>query len=189
MNTNTIFESGITPELNEVLYHRERRTEFIAELLKRHPQASVISLKCNIPGPIKNNGQIRMLYQYGENSVLQIIREQGWPTLYQKSLDLRTGPEGFWVIPRESSEVKMQMISFEEKKLGRLFDADVLNEKAGLVQSCSRTDLGYEPRRCLICSQDAKICASRRLHPVSELQQQIITLLLQQEQELNGAHL
>lgn len=189
MNAAEMFAHGETPELDEVLLNRERRVQFIEELLRRFPKSCVISLKCNIPGPIKSNGEILALFDYGGNRIREILSNQSWQPNYQKRLSLRTGPEAFWVIPKDSFEVKRNMILFEEEKLGRLFDADVLDQKDGLVRTRSRVELGYEPRRCLICDQDARICASRRLHPVPMLQQRLIQLLAENARELekNGS--
>ena len=187
MNAANMFAHGETPELDEVLLNRERRVQFIEELLRRFPKSCVISLKCNIPGPIKSNGEILALFDYGENRIREILSNQSWQPNYQKRLSLRTGPEAFWVIPKDSFEVKRQMILFEEEKLGRLFDADVLDQTNGFAQARSRVELGYEPRRCLICDQDARICASRRLHPVPVLQQRLIQLLLENAQELENS--
>ncbi|WP_283609315.1 citrate lyase holo-[acyl-carrier protein] synthase [Faecalispora anaeroviscerum] len=187
MNAAEMFTHGETPELNEVLLNRERRVQFISELLRRFPQSCVISLKCNIPGPVKSNGEILALFEYGENRIQNRLSNRGWKSNYQKRMNLRTGPEAFWVISEDSLEVKQQMILFEEEKLGRLFDADVLDQKEGLVQTRSRVELGHQPRRCLICDQDARICASRRLHPVPMLQQRLIQLLEENEEELENS--
>ena len=184
MNAADMFAHGETPELDEVLLNRERRVKLIEELLRRFPKSCVVSLKCNIPGPIKSNGEILALFSYGENRIHKILSNQGWRPNYQKRLNLRTGPEAFWVIPEDSFEVKRNMILFEEETLGRLFDADVLDQKDGLVRTRSRVEFGYEPRRCLICDQDARICASRRLHPVPMLQQRLIRLLEENAEEL-----
>lgn len=188
MNAKNLFLDGIKPELEEVLENRERRVSFVQELLRRYPQDAVISLKCNIPGPIKNNEGIQLLFDYGRTKLLQILAENRWNIEYEKCLDLPTGPEGFWAIPKGSLLVKQKMIEFEEQRLGRLFDADVLDQKEGMIHSRSRVELGYPPRRCLICDNDAKICASRRLHPVSTLQKQLTQLLEENMAELEAVH-
>ena len=186
MNAKNLFLDGIKPELEEVLENRERRVHFIRELLRRYPLDSVISLKCNIPGPIKKNEGIQLLFDYGKTQLLQILAEHEWNIEYEKCLDLPTGPEGFWVIPKESLLVKQKMIEFEEQRLGRLFDADVLDQKEGTIRSRSRVELGYPPRRCLICDNDARTCASRRLHPVPTLQKQLTQLLEENRAELKA---
>lgn len=187
MNAENLFTQGDTPELDEVLLNRERRVRFLEELLRRFPGDCVISLKCNIPGPVKNNEEIRSLFGYGYGRIESILMERGWEPDYRKRMDLHTGPEAFWVIAEDSSEVKHQMVLFEEEKLGRIFDADVLDQKEGLARIRSRVELGYQPRRCLICDRDARICASRRLHPVSQLQQKLIQLVRENAAELEPA--
>ncbi|MDU7338290.1 MAG: citrate lyase holo-[acyl-carrier protein] synthase [Clostridium sp.] len=184
MNAAEMFAHGETPTLEEVLLNRERRVHFIEELLYRFPLCCVISLKCNIPGPIKSNGEILALFEYGVTRIQELLLHSGWKADYHKRMNLRTGPEAFWVISGESLEVKQQMILFEEETLGRLFDADVLVQKEGLVQTRSRVELGYEPRRCLICNEDARTCASRRIHPVTALQQKLAEQMLEYADEL-----
>lgn len=184
MNTAEMFTHGETPTLDEVLLNRERRVHFIEELLHRFPTCCVISLKCNIPGPIKSNGEILALFEYGENRIRELLVHCGWKADYHKRMNLRTGPEAFWVISEDSLEVKQQMILFEEETLGRLFDADVLVQTEGLVQTRSRVELGYEPRQCLICNEDARTCAGRRIHPVPALQQKLVELMLEHADEL-----
>lgn len=188
MNAENLFTQGDTPELDEVLLNREHRVRFLEELLRRFPRNCVISLKCNIPGPVKNNDEIRALFGYGCERVESLLNDRGWGPTYRKRMDLHTGPEAFWVIPKDSLEVKRLMILLEEEKLGRLFDADVLDQKEGLTRIRSRVELGCKPRRCLICDQDARICASRRLHPVPQLQQRLIQLVRENAAELETAH-
>ena len=58
--------------------------------------------------------------------------------------------------------------------LGRLFDLDVLDPEGG---KWDREALGLPPRPCLVCRKAGKGCASRRLHPVEEIQEKTQTIL------------
>ena len=78
-----------------------------------------------------------------------------------------TGTEGFWLVNKDPLEVKKQTCKLEEKHpLGRLFYMDVLNAQGASV---SRRDLGLPPRRCLICGEEAAVCARSRAHAMEDL--------------------
>jgi holo-ACP synthase CitX len=70
--------------------------------------------------------------------------------------------------------VKKVAIAVEEgSRLGRLFDIDVLWEEG----SVSRSAFGAEPRKCLLCDGDAKVCARSRAHKMEELLAEIDRIL------------
>jgi phosphoribosyl-dephospho-CoA transferase len=46
------------------------------------------------------------------------------------------------------------------------------------VQSVSRDDLNLPKRKCFVCSNDAKICSSRRTHTISEMHECIENILI-----------
>ena len=58
--------------------------------------------------------------------------------------------------------------------LGRLFDMDVIRPDGLKVD---REELDLEGRRCLICGGPAKVCSSRRIHTVAELQEKTTEIL------------
>ena len=58
--------------------------------------------------------------------------------------------------------------------LGRLFDMDVIRPDGRKVD---REELNLEGRRCLICGGPAKVCSSRRIHTVAELQEKTTEIL------------
>lgn len=173
-----MFQKGMVPSLQEVLHSREKRVQFLTALLERHPEATALSIKCNIPGPIKNNDVIFALFQYGMGEIDRILSQQEFEVLYKKVLDLKTGPEGFLLVAAHAIPLKLKVMELEEQPWGRLLDVDVLYWKGGMPQGVSRAELNYPSRKCLICDQDGKVCAARRLHSVPELQEKIIEILL-----------
>lgn len=73
-----------------------------------------------------------------------------------------TGPEAFFLLAADAPEIKRKMTSIEENHgLGRLFDIDVLGPDSVPL---SRSVLGLPPRSCLICGENAKVCARNRTH-------------------------
>ncbi|WP_413628071.1 citrate lyase holo-[acyl-carrier protein] synthase [Fructilactobacillus vespulae] len=160
---DNIFTAGEPQDIAAVLENKDARSELQAKLLADYPTSTLVAIKLNIPGPIKNNLMITKLFDYGT--------ERLFPALsYQKQLswDNATGPEMFLVYDVSGEVVKQQAVAFEDgSKLGRLFDIDVLDQAHGHY---SRRELGKQPRTCLICDQNAKECARSRKHSVAELQ-------------------
>ncbi|SHJ32444.1 holo-ACP synthase [Lutispora thermophila DSM 19022] len=173
-----MFQNGSVPSLQEVLHNREQRVKLLATLLERYPEATALSIKCNIPGPIKNNDMIFSLFQHGMMEMENRLSEKGCKVLYKKVLNLKTGPEGFILVSADAFSVKLQSIQLEEQSWGRLLDVDIFYRKEGILQGVSRSELNYPNRKCLICDQEAKVCAARRVHSVTTLQDKIKEILL-----------
>ncbi|AWZ43976.1 citrate lyase holo-[acyl-carrier protein] synthase [Latilactobacillus sakei] len=164
-----LFATGIPQEITAVLNNRDQRVELQNQLVADASQTqSVVALKLNIPGPIKNNADLTRLFLAGLAAFKQklvVVRQIDW----SKS----TGPETFLIVEGSPLAIKKQAAIFEDRHaLGRLFDIDVLIWQSDLqqVQPISRQALGQPTRRCLLCEQPAKVCARSRRHTVAELQ-------------------
>lgn len=170
MKTSSFLQFGDTPTLEEVLENRENRVNFINKLLELHPRFTVISFKLNIPGPVKNNEKIREIFNRGVSSILSSINKENWTSVYNKILNIKTGPEYFNVVDADCLEVKKSMTEIEESEiLGRIFDIDVLFSENEKPMNINREAVGYGGRKCFVCNNDAKICASRRIHSLEEM--------------------
>jgi len=166
----SVFEKGNIPSLDEVLQTREKRVLFQRELCRKYPEGTVISFKCNIPGPVKNNAAIKQLFETGKEKIWNILSSKGITVKYFKEMDLNTGPECFFVAEESAKIIKRLMIEIEETTpVGRLFDNDVLYANGKQVETVSRTQLGHPVRRCFICSNNAKNCARSRTHTFEEI--------------------
>ena len=169
---------GSIPSLEEVLKNRENRSLFQKKLSDKFPEQTLISLKCNIPGPVKNNETIRQLFEIGKTEIEGSLSTKDYEVIYFKEINLPTGPECFYVVNGLPIDIKQLMIEIEEQKeLGRLFDNDVLYNKNGLIESISRKELKYPLRQCLICKQDAKSCGRNRTHQLEELYEKIENII------------
>ena len=74
--------------------------------------------------------------------------------------------------------MKAQTTRFEEGQAShRLFDLDVLVQRAGQVVPLSRADSGQPARRCFVCGRSAKECGRSRRHTVAELQEAVSSLI------------
>lgn len=164
-----MFKEGKEQTIVEVLAHRDRRVQIQKSCLKEAPV--VITVALNIPGPIKNNSSLSQLVQVANQSVRMAL-----PQLKKKAvLCDGAGYDYFYTSSLPSEEVKRCLVEIEETHpLGRLFDLDVqVKDEEGKLYSLSRQDLGYPPRRCLICAHEAKYCARSRAHSIVSLQAKI----------------
>lgn len=148
---------GIPITLEEVLDQREARVSRIEQLKNEYPNHAILSLKLNIPGPIKNNHLIQTIF----NRALESLSD--FKVLFSEiNTNLKTGPEAFMVFEMSHSDLKQALIKIEENHpLGRLFDMDVVG--------VNRKGLGYSARKCLICDEPAVDCGRSRKHTVDEL--------------------
>ena len=60
-----IFQTGQPQAITDVLDNRDARVALQQQLLKQYPTQTLIAIKLNIPGPIKNNDQLRRLFSTG----------------------------------------------------------------------------------------------------------------------------
>lgn len=162
-----MFKVGDQPSLNQVLENRELRSHFHQQLGLKFPHHTIISFQLNIPGPVKSNTPILSVFHQGIKLIDDAISKAELTTIYFKEMNQITGPEAFYVIPTDLKTVKSMMLNIEEgDHLGRLFDIDVLSWN---LDSLSRQDLGFPPRKCFVCANDAKICGRNRTHTLDEL--------------------
>lgn len=166
--------------LLQMLDAREQRAHRQNELLARY-QKPLLCFTLNIAGPIKNSPLIRQGFCIGMEEInLQLCRNK-LSVIYQETIDEVTGNEAFFVLDGEGLAVKQLTCELEDTDdLGRLYDLDVLlppDKEHPQGRKLDRQDLGHPGRRCIICGAPAKECSSRRIHPVSQLQQKTNAIL------------
>ncbi len=150
-------------EFAALLEGREARRDLQKELLGEH--AWVLQICLNLPGLPKHlSGDFECLGM-AEKALLRSL-----PPLAAASrrfCDNGAGKALLFGGSRPSSrEVKKACIALEEElSWGRLLDLDVISSEGGL----SRSELGLPPRQCLLCREEAKICARRGSHGFEEL--------------------
>lgn len=171
---NTLFAKGKPQGISDVLQNKEHRVFVQQQLCMHYPEDIVIALKLNIPGPIKNNEELKKLFWTGAKELeLRCQRENFGrfkKTIFWNEV---TGSELFEVYEVTPKQAKSVTVDFEnEFPLGRLFDADVLSKQTDF-QPVSRASLNIAVRKCLLCDRPAKECARSRKHSVAELQKEI----------------
>lgn len=172
MKPETII-TGTPVTLSELLDARSRRARRQKELLCRPGAHSLISFSMNMPGEIKRFPLLLSAFEEG----LKAIREQiplNDIRHYEEARE-NTGPEALFLLSSEAAPVKRITASIEENHtLGRLFDMDVL-DTSGV--SLSRSTLGLPPRTCLVCGENAKICARSKRHSMELILWRIARIL------------
>ena len=169
-----IFSTGEPQTIADVLANKDERVALQQSLIAKYPGRTVVALKMNIPGPIKNNGALEKLFKTGDAQLRSMMTQHQYVIIDDEHWDRQTGSEAFYVVDMKADQVKKLAVSFEDDfTLGRLFDADVLMGSDGGVRALSRTNFGLPARTCLVCGRPAKDCARSRRHSVSELQAHI----------------
>ncbi len=156
--------------LPDLLTSRDARQARQQEWIGLH-QVTLISFTVVYPGAVKDSHLVRHIFNQGLNALKQVALCRQWVLLSQQSFPLKTGPECLVAVDANAVEVKKALIEAEElSPVGRLWDFDVFDAQG---QQFSRSQLNLPPRRCLICENEAKVCARHRTHPLNEIFNQI----------------
>lgn len=157
----------------EILQSREDRRDKQVDLINRY-KSTLISFTLNTPGAIKDNEMYRGIHKEGMASIVNILMDNDIKIAYQEEINKSTGSEGYIAVDVDSLELKKLLIELEEDHpLGRIFDIDVFNKDHNQI---SRSNLKLNPRKCLICGQDARVCAREKNHSYEELYNRIQSL-------------
>ena len=165
---------AVQVSLLEMLDARERRVHHQQELLKQYHKP-LICFTMNIAGPIKDSPLIRRGFARGQQLLRQQFFRARLSPLHTDAHCEATGCEAFYVLDADPMTIKKFTTDIEDATpLGRLFDMDVLRPDGTKVD---REELSLSGRRCLICGGPAKVCSSRRIHTVAELQAKTTDIL------------
>ena len=152
------------PTLLEILDAREQRTQHQKALLEQY-QKPLLCFTMNIPGPVKLDRDVSIGFFVGCRMLRDAL--QGCRILHREENRSITGCEAYYVVDMPATELKQLAMDLEDTDMiGRLFDMDVLDVSG---EKLSREALGGGRRKCLLCDNDAVICAGRRSHPLAEL--------------------
>lgn len=134
---------------------RERRAQAQKELLLHADgNACLVSLSLNIAGGVKRTPKTRLLF----DRAMKVFESFGFFEISRLITDAVTGTEALILLNRDPYAVKRSLERLEESfPAGRLLDFDVLNASG---EKLSRAI----PRRCLVCSGPAAVCARSRAH-------------------------
>lgn len=170
--------------LLEMLDARERRVQHQQALLAQYHKP-LICFTMNIAGPVKDSPLIRRGFARGQQLLRQQFFRAKLSPLHTNAHCEATGCEAFYVLDADPLTIKKFTTDIEDATpLGRLFDMDVIRPNGTKVD---REELHLPGRKCLLCGGPAKICSSRRIHTVAELQARTKTILTDSIHSLDAA--
>ena len=151
--------------IHEILAAREQRVRKQRELLEKY-QKPLLCFTMNIPGPDKYDRDVSIGFSVGNWLLTDALPRQ--KVLHFSQIREITGCEAYYVVDLPVRQLKQIAVELEDiDPIGRLFDMDVLDVDGKKI---SREDLGYPRRKCLLCDEDAVVCARSRSHELSQLQ-------------------
>lgn len=154
----------------DILDSKERRAKIQKDLIRKYNKA-LISFTLNIPGKIKDTPTYRDIHMEGVRIIEESLNKRNWPILFKKEIENTSGREAYLIVDIDANRLKNIAIDIEESDLiARIFDIDVFDKNH---QQISRIDLGVNPRRCLLCSLDARICMRMKNHTYEDLLKEI----------------
>jgi len=136
-----------------------------------HLQQPLVQISLNIPGPNKMPPGAEKLFSWGLRQVLDLL-----PSVESCSHghDL-LGPWTLLGTDRNAELIKQQTVELEnETPAGRLIDIDIYDHNG---RQLGRRELGFPPRRCLVCGEPAVDCIRQQRHSEKELKARINALL------------
>ena len=126
----------------------------------------LISFSLNIPGQCKRSPLADRAFQQGRERIRDSVALPG-KLLHEVIFDLPTGLETLMVIDSEPGPAKKRALLLEETSpIGRYYDIDIISSSG---EKLSRLSLGYPPRRCFLCGQNAFLCRRQQMHTEAAL--------------------
>lgn len=164
--------------LDKLLASRDRRVEMQQKLREKYPNMTIVCLTVIMPGNIKRNLSSLIVSQVAINALLNRLEGNIVDVVTR---DLETGYEAYVMTDLSQQEAKLLACDIEDNHpLGRLFDIDILDIDGVPVK---RETVGSNPRRCLMCDNEARYCMRNRTHTPQELNakiQQMVDAYVQQ---------
>ncbi len=159
--------AGTKIALPELLVSREQRALRQLEWLNSY-STPLISFTINMVGEVKNNHIARVAFEAGLKTIEVAMQDHQLTLVAKQAWRADTGLEALIAVEDgDVQQLKNILIGFEQSHpLGRLFDLDVIDLSGRPV---SRIEFSLPPRKCLVCSKDAKICARSRRHTLEEI--------------------
>jgi len=155
--------------LEQLLQSRDERAARQLFLRRSYAGKTLLCLTVVMPGPEKRSARSKRIAE----AAVEAVRKTFFPE-YEELRDLETGYEGYFIIDAPLLGVKRAAVALEDTHpLGRLFDLDV----AGPDGPLSRSAVGAEERRCLLCERPARLCMREHRHSYTELLAAIDSLL------------
>lgn len=174
MNLNNVI-TGSPVTSGELRAARDQRVLKKWELLTPGGEICLVEFSLNIAGAVKT-------FPFARAAFREEVRELSdrlsrFSVLKTEVYEKNTGDCAFFLLKSQAIQVKKFLVSIEESHpLGRLFNLDVCGPDGISVK---RHDLGLLPRTCLVCGEDAHVCAEKKSHSMELIQWQTAKLFLE----------
>lgn len=156
---------------NKILEDREKRYELVLNLIQKH-KMTVLCGKINYCGNDKNSVEVKKAF----GILLENLKANftTW-TRYTEIINGYDGPAVLMVLDMNLFKAKELGIRIEEKMpIGRVFDIDIYKVDGNSV---SRADINIEPRKCLICDMDGRVCMRLGKHTLNDIKCKINSII------------
>ena len=155
---NDLFMEGIPQTIQNMADLRDTRRLEQAKLFQSEPgeqlSRTLVMFSLVIPGPIKNNRFLEVVFNCGYQAFSAALKTEDIRINSYREDRRPAGATAYWMLNANA-----------------VF--------SGFEQKLSAAELGFPPRSCLICGNEAKLCARNRTHSVSDLQRTISSLIMQ----------
>ncbi|KAB1991461.1 triphosphoribosyl-dephospho-CoA synthase CitG [Haemophilus parainfluenzae] len=166
ISLNHFSTDGTEISLEQLLTAREERANLQQQLLTQYGQ-TLLCVTLTAVGGVKKNALLDYVFTKTLENLTALFMQLNITPTKEIVRPLATGHEAFFVLPIDGRALKAATIELEESiPLARLWDLDVFDAKNNLL---SRSDFALPPRVCLVCGNEAKICARTRKHAVDEI--------------------
>ena len=166
--------------LTQILDAREKRAEKQKALLSQY-QKPLICFTMNIPGPKKWSRDIAIGFFLGNRMLKDAL--PGRRVLHFSQDITPAGGEAYYVVDMPAKALKKLAADIEDSHIAcRLFDIDILDADGRKLTR--QEDLQIPARTCLLCNNDAAVCARSRAHSLEDLTDRTGFLLFVAAREL-----
>ncbi len=153
-----------------MLLCKDRRVYIQNEMIRKYKN-TLICLTLNIPGEYKASEDIEKIYEIAKSRIKDSLKIENVDVIKEFEIKEHTGFEFYICADKDAIKIKNICMEIEDKdKLSRLFDIDIIDKDNKKID---RNGLNYQPRKCLICQNEAKGCARNRTHSLEELANEI----------------
>ncbi len=151
--------------LEQMLESRDNRQRLQRQYLESNPGLTLMVLTVVMPGSDKRTEDSLTVAHAAVHAIREGFAQH---IIKAEERDLATGFEGWFVLDQPPLEAKRLACKLEDSHpLGRLFDIDVFDVASHAP--LSRTELGLDPRSCLICSRPARECMRSQAHSYAQI--------------------
>ena len=150
--------------IHEILANKEKRVELQKEFLKLY-SSPLVCMSVNMPGAYKLTPVSTKIFDEVYKALLSELSD--FQIFKSFTCKESTGKEAIFSIGTDKYTLKQLTCKLENTHpLGRFVDIDVIGLDGLAI---SRKELGFDARRCYLCSKDAKVCGRSRAHTIDEL--------------------